>query len=147
MIILKNKTYNDLMLRLDKSESDLKKQIEKTDNVQSEFDIYKESIKENLNYLEDNLDKEQVENSKLVVELKEKTDFISSLNERVQKAEFEKEQMIYNLMTLNKNCDDYELKIKELESKLSRKGLGVKGKKKNNGAFPYDYNTEIHKKS
>ena len=129
MKILKNKTYNQLLKTIEILITDKKKLSGKCDRIQIELN-------------ESNDDKKY-----LIKENKEQDVFISSLNERVQKAEFEKEQMIYNVMTLNKNCDDYELKIKELESKLSRKGLGVKGKKKENCALHYDYSTEIYKKA
>ena len=51
---------------------------------------------------------------------------LNESNERLQKAEAERDELL---------------------SKLSRKGLGVKGKKKENCAFHYDYNTEILKKA
>lgn len=92
MKILKNKTYKDLILKISKLESDLKKQIEKTNEVQRILNLERSTNEEN------------------VEELQEKDVFINALNERLQKAEA-----------------SYE-KLKELL--LSRKGLGVKGKKK-----------------
>ena len=86
MKILKNKTYNDLMLRLQKSESDLKKQIDKTDAVQLEF-----------NNLQTALSVLQETHSNV-------------LNE----------------------CERLYSENSKLESKLSRKGLGRKGDKKEN---------------
>lgn len=129
MKVLKNKTYKDLMLKLEKSESDLKKQIEKTNNVQCILNLERSTNEEN------------------VEELEEKDVFINALNERVQKAEasYEKLKELFG-KSISENAKLMSEKL-ELESKLSRKGLGVKGKKKNNGTFPYDYNTEIHKKA
>lgn len=86
MKILKNKTYNNLILRLKKSESDLKKQIEKTDAVQLEF-----------NNLQTALSVLQETHSNV-------------LNE----------------------CERLYSENSKLESKLSRKGLGRKGDKKEN---------------
>ena len=112
MKILKNKTYNDLMLRLQKSESDLKKQIEKTNEVQKKFN-YNCAI---------HLD--------TVEELEDKDVLINSLNERVQKAESECEKF----KKVSQRCISENTKLMsenlELEYKLSRKGLGKKGDKK-----------------
>ena len=105
MKILKNKTYNNLILRLKKSESDLKKQIEKTDRVQNGFDAVKRSF-----ILQQD-------------ELKIKQEFISSLNERVQKAESEMERLAEDNRLLFDEAD-------ELRTRLSRKGTGKKGSKK-----------------
>ena len=137
MIILKNKTYKDLILKIRKLESDLKKQIEKANNIQKDFN---DEIEKYATKLVD----EEMRNIKIQANLDDQTDFISSLNERVQKAEdaYNKLDMAYDSQ-IKIACS----KIDELKQKLSRKGLGVKGKKKNNGTFPYDYNTEIHKKS
>ena len=76
MKILKNKTYNDLMLRLQKSESDLKKQIEKTDAVQLEFNKLQSIYRTDKN-------------------MSDKC--ISSLNERLQKAEAECKKIQRNI--------------------------------------------------
>lgn len=128
MIILKNKTYKDLILKISKLESDLKKQIEKTNNVQCILNLERSTNEEN------------------VEELKEKDVFINALNERVQKAEAEAEKYFNKFHEQREDNRLLADERDELQQKLSRKGLGVKGKKKN-AAFHYDYNTEIHKKA
>ena len=116
MKILKNKTYNDLMLRLQKAESDLKKQIEKADAIQLEFNDEIE------NYATKLVD-EEMRNIKIQANLDDQTDYISSLNERVQKAEAEMERLAEDNRLLFDEAD-------ELRTRLSRKGTGKKGSKK-----------------
>ena len=126
MKILKNKTYNQVLKTIEILITDKKKLSDKCDRIQIELN-------------ESNDDRKY-----LIKENKEQDVFISSLNERVQKAEaaYNKLDMAYDSQ-IKIACS----KIDELKQKLSRKGLGVKGKKKENGAFPYDYNTEILKKA
>ena len=83
-----------------------------------------------INELEDEVEKYgkklvdyEMKNVVLQGNIDDQTDFISSLNERLQKAEAERDK---------------------LQSKLSRKGLGKKGRKKNE-SFAYDFKTEILK--
>ena len=140
MKVLKNKTYNDLILKIRKLESDLKKQIEKANNIQKDFN---DEIEKYATKLVD----EEMRNIKIQANLDDQTDFITSLNKRVQKAEAEAEKYFNKFHEQREDNRLLADERDELESKLSRKGLGVKGKKKNNGAFPYDYNTEIHKKA
>lgn len=129
MIILKNKTYNQLLKTIEILITDKKKLSDKCDRIQIELN-------------ESNDDKKY-----LIKENKEQDVFISSLNERVQKAEasYEKLKELFG-KSISENAKLMSEKL-ELESKLSRKGLGVKGKKKENCAFHYDYNTEILKKA
>lgn len=112
MKILKNKTYKDLILKISKLESDLKKQIEKTNNVQCILNLERSTNEEN------------------VEELEEKDVFINALNERVQKAESEAEKYFNKFHEQREDNRLLADERDELLSKLSRKGLGVKGKKK-----------------
>ena len=125
MKILKNKTYNDLMLRLQKSESDLKKQIEKTDAIQLEFNDEIE------NYATKLVD-EEMRNIKIQANLDDQTDYISSLNERVQKAESALSVLQETHSNVLNECERLYSENSKLESKLSRKGTGKKGSKKEN---------------
>ena len=108
MKILTDKKYNDLLLKLKKAESDLKLQINKTNELQLELNECKQSLND--------------EN--------EKDEFISSLNDRVQKAEAKTEE--YRSRNAKLSCDNYGLfeELVQLKSKLSRKGTGTKGSKK-----------------
>ena len=90
MKILKNKTYKDLLLKIDVLESDKVKLQKKCDEIQNE-----------LNMLE--------QRSRIKID---------NLYERLE-----------NLQTQNILLRS---KIDELQSKLSRKGLGTKGSKKGN---------------
>lgn len=79
-------------------------------------------------------------------DLYNKTVFINALNERLQKAEAERDvfKKSYNdLLSENSKLVREQF---ELQSKLSRKGLGKKGRKKNE-SFAYDYKTEILKRA
>ena len=105
MKILKNKTYNELTLKLKKSENDLQKQKDKADTIQLEL---------NNTIIELNQCKQKL--MKKETDLEQQREFISSLNGRVQSAE----------VSFDKSLQ----KILELESKLCRKGTGVKGSKK-----------------
>lgn len=112
MIILKNKTYNQLLKTIEILITDKKKLSDKCDRIQIELN-------------ESNDDKKY-----LIKENKEQDVFISSLNERLQKEESEKtkfKSLFDKAITENAKLMSEKL---ELESKLSRKGLGVKGKKK-----------------
>ena len=109
MKILKNKTYNDLILRLKKSESDLKKQIEKTNEIQLEFNNLQSIYRIDKNMSDKN---------------------IQSLNERLNKSEIDRAKLkegFQRAITHNSKLMSEKL---ELESKLSRKGTGKKGSKK-----------------
>ena len=90
MKILKEKTYKDLLLKIDVLESDKVKLQKKCDEIQNE-----------LNMLE--------QRSRIKID---------NLNERLK-----------NSQTQNISLRS---KIDELQSKLSRKGLGTKGSKKGN---------------
>lgn len=114
MKILKNKTYKDLLLKIDVLESDKVKLQKKCDEIQNELNL----SEQNSIILSDNL--------------KNKTDYISSLNERLQKAEAERDTFKRGFESsqeaLTIACD----KVVKLQQKLSRKGLGTKGSKKGN---------------
>lgn len=90
MKILKNKTYKDLLLKIDVLESDKVKLQKKCDEIQNE-----------LNMLE--------QRSRIKID---------NLNERLKNSQTQ------NILLRSK--------IDELQSKLSRKGLGTKGSKKGN---------------
>lgn len=115
MKILKNKTYKDLLLKIDVLESDKVKLQKKCDEIQNELNLSEQTSI----ILSDNL--------------KNKTDYISSLNERLQKAESERDNYKTSYYII-KHLENDKLKkdILELQSKLSRKGLGTKGSKKGN---------------
>lgn len=104
MKILKNKTYKDLLLKIDVLESDKVKLQKKCDEIQNE-----------LNMLE--------QRSRIKID---------NLNERLQKAESERDN--YKTSYYEERIENDKLKkdILELQSKLSRKGLGTKGSKKGN---------------
>lgn len=114
MKILKNKTYKNLLLKIDVLESDKVKLQKKCDEIQNELNLSEQTSI----ILSDNL--------------KNKTDYISSLNERLQKAESERDN--YKTSYYEERIENDKLKkdILELQSKLSRKGLGTKGSKKGN---------------
>ncbi len=90
MKILKNKTYKDLLLKIDVLESDKVKLQKKCDEIQNELNM-----------------SEQRSRIK-----------IDNLNERLKNSQTQ------NILLRSK--------IDELQSKLSRKGLGTKGSKKGN---------------
>lgn len=94
MKILKNKTYKDLLLKIDVLESDKVKLQKKCDEIQNE-----------LNMLE--------QRSRIKID---------NLNERLKNLQSYLRSQNILLIT----------KIGELQSKLSRKGLGTKGSKKGN---------------
>lgn len=94
MKILKNKTYKDLLLKIDVLESDKVKLQKKCDEIQNE-----------LNMLE--------QRSRIKID---------NLNERLKNLQSYFRSQNILLIT----------KIGELQSKLSRKGLGTKGSKKGN---------------
>lgn len=94
MKILKNKTYKDLLLKIDVLESDKVKLQKKCDEIQNE-----------LNMLE--------QRSRIKID---------NLNERLKNSQSYFRSQNILLIT----------KIGELQSKLSRKGLGTKGSKKGN---------------
>ena len=129
MKILKNKTYNQVLKTIEILITDKKKLSDNCDRIQIELN-------------ESNADRKY-----LIKENKEQDVFISSLNERLQKAEAEAEKYFNKFHEQREDNRLLADERDELLSKLSRKGLGVKGKKKNNGAFQYDYNTEINKKA
>ena len=113
MKILKNKTYKNLLLKIKVLEDDKIKLQKKCDEIQDEFDEHVEFIDENIGILKNSI--------------KEKTDFVSSLNERVQKAEAKiEEYRVLNTKIEFKNKDLIAENV-ELKSKLSRKGTGTKG--------------------
>ena len=112
MIILKNKTYNQLLKTIEILITDKKKLSDKCDRIQNE------------------LNQSNDDRKYLIKENKEQDVFISSLNERVQKAEAEAEKYFYKFHEQREDNRLLADERDELLSKLSRKGLGVKGKKK-----------------
>ena len=104
MKILKNKTYKNLLLKIEVLESDKVKLQNKCDEIQIE-----------LNMLE--------QRSRIKFD---------NLNERLQKEESEKtkfKSLFDKAITENSKIQS---ELLELQSKLSRKGLGKKGRKKDN---------------
>ena len=112
MKILKNKTYKNLLLKIEVLESDKERLIKKCDSQQIDFIGLSGRFELQRN------------------QIKDQTDFISSLNERVQKAEAKiEEYRVLNTKIEFKNKDLIAENV-ELKSKLSRKGTGTKGSKK-----------------
>ena len=105
MKILKNKTYKNLLLKIKVLEEDKIKLQKKCDLIQLKLNATNESFTLQRDEIKNLKDK----NIKIKANLDDQTDFISSLNERVQKAEAERDL---------------------LRIKLSRKGTGTKGSKK-----------------
>jgi predicted nucleic acid-binding Zn-ribbon protein len=104
MKILKNKTYKDLLLKIDVLESDKVKLQKKCDEIQNE-----------LNMLE--------QRSRIKID---------NLNERLQKAEAEAKKYFNKFHEQREDNRLLADERDELLSKLSRKGLGTKGSKKGN---------------
>ena len=90
MKILKNKTYKDLLLKIDVLESDKVKLQKKCDEIQNELNMSEQRSRIKIDNLNERLKNSQTQNISLRSE------------------------------------------IDELKSKLSRKGLGKKGSKKEN---------------
>lgn len=107
MKILKNKTYKNLLLKIEVLESDKERLIKKCDFQQMDFNGLSGRFELQRDEIKNLIDK----NIKIQANLDDQTDYISSLNERLQKAEAERDL---------------------LRTKLSRKGLGKKGRKKEN---------------
>ena len=105
MKILKNKTYKNLLLKIKVLEEDKIKLQKKCDLIQLKLNATNESFTLQRDEIKNLKDK----NIKIKSNLDDQTDFVSSLNERVQKAEAERDL---------------------LRIKLSRKGTGTKGSKK-----------------
>ena len=105
MKILKNKTYKNLLLKIKVLEEDKIKLQKKCDLIQLKLNATNESFTLQRDEIKNLKDK----NIKIKANLDDQTDFVSSLNERVQKAEAERDL---------------------LRIKLSRKGTGTKGSKK-----------------
>ena len=105
MKILKNKTYKNLLLKIKVLEEDKIKLQKKCDLIQLKLNATNESFTLQRDEIKNLKDK----NIKIKANLDDQTDFVSSLNERVQKAEAERDL---------------------LRIKLSRKGTGKKGSKK-----------------
>ena len=102
MIILKNKTYKNLLLKIEVLESDKVKLQKKCDEIQNELNL---------------------------LEQRSRIKF-DNLNEQLQKAEAEKtkfKSLFDKAITENSKIQS---ELLELQSKLSRKGLGKKGSKK-----------------
>lgn len=104
MKILKNKTYKDLLLKIDVLESDKVKLQKKCDEIQNE-----------LNMLE--------QRSRIKFD---------NLNERLKNSETQAKSYLISYETSRKQNISLRSEILELQSKLSRKGLGKKGSKKEN---------------
>lgn len=107
--------------------------ITRYNNVQKSQDIL---IKENISFLDKFEEQEEILRQKECqiknhyVMFEDNKDFISSLNERVQKAEVENEKLQDKI---NEEKEQNMLlvdELKELRLKLSRKGTGTKGSKK-----------------
>ena len=126
MKILKNKTYKNLLLKIKVLEEDKIKLQKKCDLIQLKLNATNESFTLQRDEIKNLKDK----NIKIKANLDDQTDFISSLNERVQKAEAKiEEYRVLNTKFEFKNKDLIAENV-ELKSKLSRKGTGTKGSKK-----------------
>ena len=112
MKILKNKTYNQLLLKIKFLEENEQRLLKKCDFQQMDFNGLSGRFE---------LQRDEIKNQK---------DFIISLNERVQKAEAERDK--FKKISQSAISENSKLMSEnlELESKLSRKGLGKKGLKK-----------------
>ena len=128
MKILKNKTYKNLLLKIKVLEEDKIKLQKKCDLIQLKLNATNESFTLQRDEIKNLKDK----NIKIKANLDDQTDFVSSLNERVQKAEAKiEEYRVLNTKIEFKNKDLIAENV-ELKSKLSRKGTGTKGSKKDN---------------
>ena len=128
MKILKNKTYKNLLLKIKVLEEDKIKLQKKCDLIQLKLNATNESFTLQRDEIKNLKDK----NIKIKANLDDQTDFVSSLNERVQKAEAKiEEYRVLNTKIEFKNKDLIAENVK-LKSKLSRKGTGTKGSKKDN---------------
>ena len=126
MKILKNKTYKNLLLKIKVLEEDKIKLQKKCDLIQLKLNATNESFTLQRDEIKNLKDK----NIKIKANLDDQTDFVSSLNERVQKAEAKiEEYRVLNTKIELKNKDLFAENL-ELKSKLSRKGTGKKGSKK-----------------
>ena len=126
MKILKNKTYKNLLLKIKVLEEDKIKLQKKCDLIQLKLNATNESFTLQRDEIKNLKDK----NIKIKANLDDQTDFVSSLNERVQKAEAKiEEYRVLNTKIEFKNKDLIAENV-ELKSKLSRKGTGKKGSKK-----------------
>ena len=131
MKILKNKTYKNLLLKIKVLEEDKIKLQKKCDLIQLKLNATNESFTLQRDEIKNLKDK----NIKIKSNLDDQTDFVSSLNERVQKAEAKiEEYRVLNTKIEFKNKDLIAENV-ELKSKLSRKGTGVKGSKKKEVIF------------
>ena len=106
----------------------------KCDKLDKEIDAYATKISEY-----------ELENIKIKANLDDQADFISSLNERVQKAEAERDKLKHSNKVLQEThanvldeCERLYSENSKLNSKLSRKGTGVKGSKKKEVVFNND---------
>ena len=128
MKILKNKTYKNLLLKIKVLEEDKIKLQKKCDLIQLKLNATNESFTLQRDEIKNLKDK----NIKIKANLDNQTDFVSSLNERVQKAENELQKQLNRYEKLFYAKDVLVEEISKLQSKLSRKGTGVKGSKKDN---------------
>lgn len=81
----------------------------------------------------------EIKNIKIQSNIDDQTDFISYLNERLQKSEAERDKLQHSVKVLQEThanvldeCERLYSENSKLQSKLSRKGLGKKGRKKEN---------------
>ena len=126
MKILKNKTYKNLLLKIKVLEDDKIKLQKKCDLIQLKLNATNESFTLQRDEIKNLKDK----NIKIKANLDDQTDFVSSLNERVQKAENELQKQLNRYEKLFYAKDVLVEEISKLQSKLSRKGTGTKGSKK-----------------
>ena len=126
MKILKNKTYKNLLLKIDVLESDKVKLQKKCDEIQIKLDSANDVYEIQRNVITE-LKNEKI---KIQANLDDQTDYISSLNERLQNSETQAKNTLILFEASKKQNILLRSEIDELQSKLSRKGLGKKGSKK-----------------